>query len=299
VKVGFHVPQWGPMATRRGTLEVARCVEAAGLDSLWVSDHVVCPVETATPYPFAARTPFTPEDGYLEGLTLLAAIAAATERVELGTSVLVASQREPLLLAKAAATIDVLSGGRLVLAVGSGWWREEFEALGAPFESRGRRTDETIQVLRLLWREGVGSFEGETIRFPEVVCLPRPVREGGPPILVGGLTQAALRRAARLGDGWHGVGSRVERLADARGRLDELAAAEGRDPRTFRFSTSAGLPRDPAVAVERLGPLAGIGLDHLVLGAAAESAADLCRRIESFAVNVLPALRAGTGAAPS
>jgi probable F420-dependent oxidoreductase len=297
VKVGFHVPQWGPMASRRGVLDVARCVEAAGLDSVWVSDHVVCPVETATPYPFAARTPFTPEDGYLEGLTMLAAIAAATERVELGTSVLVAPQREPLLLAKTAATIDVLSGGRLVLALGSGWWREEFEALGVPFGSRGRRTDETIQVLRLLWRDGVGSFDGETIRFPEVVCLPRPVRGGGPPILVGGLTEGALRRAARLGDGWHAVGSRSERLARSRTRLGELAAAEGRDPKTLRFSTSAGLPADPNLAIERLVPLAALGLDHLVLGTVAQSATDLCRRIESFAEDVLPALREAAGAA--
>jgi len=281
------------MATRQGVLEVARCVEAAGLDSVWVSDHIVYPLQTVTAYPYAERRPFLLQEGYLEALTMLAAIAGATGRGELGTSVLVVPQREPLLLAKTAATIDVMSDGRLVLAVGSGWWREEFEALGAPFRTRGQRLDETIQALRLLWREGVAAFDGETVRFPEVACLPRPAREGGPPILVGGLTEPALRRAARLGDGWHGIGTRVERLQEIRLRLEELCSEAGRDPRTLGFSTSAGLPRDPAVAVERLSPVVRLGLDQLVLSTPARNPEELCERIESFAADVLPVLQEG------
>lgn len=298
MKFGFHLPQWGDTATRRGVLDVARCVEDTGLDSVWASDHIVYPLRSATPYPYAEGTPFRPEEGYLEGLAMLAVIAGATERVELGTSVLVIPQREPLLLAKTAVTIDVLSSGRLTLVVGAGWWREEFAALGAPFRTRGLRTDETIQALRLLWREGTASFEGRTIRFKEVACLPKPIRAGGVPIFVGGLTEAALRRAVRLGDGWHGLGSRVERLGEARRRLEELCLAEGRDPRTLRFSTSAGLPRDPAVAVDRLGPLAGLGVDQLVLSTPTESPTELCARIEAFATHVLPALRELAAAAP-
>ena len=297
MKVGFHVPQWGRLATREGVLDVARCVEDAGLDSVWVSDHVVYPLGADTPYPYAKRPPFLPEEGYLEGLTMLAAIAGATERVELGVSVLVISQREPLLLAKTAATIDVLSAGRLTLVVGAGWWREEFEALGAAFASRGRRTDEMIQALRLLWREGKASFEGKTARFREVVCLPRPLRPGGIPILVGGLTRPALQRAARMADGWHGLGSRVERLAQTRRRLEELCRETGRDIGSLRFSTSAGLPQDPSVAVERLTPLAALNLDHLVLSTPADSVADLCERIRAFAKDVLPRLRELTAAA--
>ena len=298
MKFGFHVPQWGDTATRRGVLDVARCVEDAGLDSVWASDHIVYPLGSETPYPYGEGTPFRPEEGYLEGLAMLAVIAGATERVELGTSVLVIPQREPLLLAKTAVTIDVLSSGRLTLVVGAGWWREEFAALGAPFLTRGLRTDETIQALRLLWCEGTASFDGRTIRFEEVACLPRPVRAGGVPIFVGGLTEPALRRAVRLGDGWHGLGSRVERLGEARRRLEELCLTEGRDPRTLRFSTSAGLPRDPAVAVERLGPVAGLGVDQLVLSTPAESPTELCARIEAFAAHVLPALRTLAAAAP-
>lgn len=299
MKVGFHVPQWGPLATREGVLDVARAVEAAGLDSVWVSDHIVYPLDTQTPYPYAERPPFLPEEGYLEALTMLAAIAGATDRVELGTSVLVVPQREPLLLAKTAATIDVLSQGRLVLALGGGWWREEFAALGAPFESRGRRLDETVEALRMLWRDGAGSFAGETIGFPEVACLPKPARPGGPRILVGGLTEPALRRAVRLGDGWHGLGSRVEKLGEIKRRLRALCLESGRDPASLSFSTSAGLPKDPAVAVERLGPLVDLGLDRLVLSTPADTTAELCGRIDQFAAVVLPALNARPQAAPA
>lgn len=290
MKVGFHVPQWGPLAGRSGVLDVARCVEAAGLDSVWASDHVVYPVSTSTPYPYADRPPFLPEEGYLEALTMLAAVAGATERVEIGTSVLVVPQREPLLLAKTLATIDVLSGGRVVLVAGGGWWREEFAALGAPFESRGRRLDETIEALRLLWRDGMASYSGSTIAFPEVVCLPKPVRANGPPILVGGMTEPALRRAVRAADGWHGLGSRVDRLAEIKRRLGELCAEAGRDPGTLLFSTSAGVPRDAGVAVERLAPVAELGVDQLVLSTAAESVPELCSKIETFAAEVLPVL---------
>jgi probable F420-dependent oxidoreductase len=292
LRVGVHVPQWGPEATRAGVLEIARSAEAAGLDSVWVADHIVLPPRTRSRYPYSrdGTTVFKPEDGFLDALTTLAVIAGATERIRVGTSVLVLPMRQPLPVAKAVATLDVLSGGRLVLALGTGWLREEFDALGVPFETRGERLAEMVTALRRLWADGRAAAEGEHIRFEEVVCEPRPVRPGGPPLWIGGTSEAALRRAAEYGDGWHAVGSRPGLLAEGRRRLAELALAAGREPGALNFSTSAGLPADPGRALERLTALQAAGLDDLVLNLPGETVHDMLLHIDRLATDLLPAL---------
>jgi probable F420-dependent oxidoreductase len=295
VRIGVHVPQWGREATRNGVLRIAQAAEAAGLDSIWVADHVVLPAQAASRYPYSrdGSTAFKPEDGFLDALTTLAVIAGATERIRLGTSVLVLPMRQSLPLAKAVATLDVLSGGRVVLALGAGWLREEFEALGVPFAGRSERMAEMVQALRALWSEGRASREGRHVRFPEVVCEPRPLQTGGPPLWIGGTSEAALRRAAEYGDGWHAVGSRLELLTDGRRRLSELALAAGRRPEHLNFSTSAGLPSDPGRALERLRALQEIGLDDLVLNLPAGSVDEMLSRLDGLAADLLPALPAG------
>jgi probable F420-dependent oxidoreductase len=292
MKVGVHVPQWGPSATRDGVLAVARTAEEAGLDSVWVADHIVFPLRSGSVYPYrAGGVPFAPEDGFLEAMTTLAAIAGATERVSIGTSVLVLPMRNPLLFAKEVATLDVLSGGRTILALGAGWWEEEFIALDAPFRGRGRRLDEQIQILRRLWSDGSLAWDGESFRFEEVVCEPRPVQPGGPPLWIGGTGPRARRRAARLGDGWHGLGARTDEIAAGRQEIAGLAAQAGRDPGAVSISTSTGLPAEPERQLQRMLDLADCGLGHVVLNVRGETIPELCSAIERFAGEILPAIR--------
>ena len=275
-----------------GVLTIARTIEECGLDSAWVADHIVYPLEGAERYPYSAEgLPFKPQDGFLEALTTLALVAGATSRIALGTSAMVLPMREPLLTAKTIATLDVLSGGRVILAVGAGWWTEEFQALGAPFEGRGRRLDEGIRILRALWSQGSLEHRGEFFSFAEVACEPRPVQRGGPPVWIAGTGSAAWRRAARLGDGWHPLGLGPEQLAEGRAQIDRIARAEGRDPSDIALSTVIGMPSDPGRAVERLLELAESGVAHVILAAPGTSAEERCAAIERFASEVLPVVR--------
>jgi probable F420-dependent oxidoreductase len=291
VKVGVHVPQWGQDADRAGVLTVARMAEEVGLDSVWVADHIVYPLHSDSRYPYRADgPPFAPEDGFLDAFTTLATIAGATERIALGTSVLVLPMRDPLEVAKSVATLDVLSGGRVILGVGAGWWREEFEALGAPFARRGARMDEQIAIVRALWRDGRLSGHRGHYEYDELVSRPRPLQPGGPRMLIGGMGAAARQRAALLGDGWHALGSHDETLREGFADVLRIAREAGRDPAHLSLSTSAGLPADLHSAVRRLGRLAGAGVDQVVLNVPGNTAAETCSAIERLGTEVLPGL---------
>jgi probable F420-dependent oxidoreductase len=298
MRFGVHVPQWGAAATRDGVLAVVRTIEQSGLDSAWVADHVVFPLQSRTVYPYRdGGVPFAPEDGFLEALVTLSALAGVTERIELGTSVLALPMRHPLVVAKQAATLDLLSGGRLILGLGAGWWEEEFRALGSTFGDRGRRFDEQIEIMRAAWTEGMFAWDGDFYSFDSVACLPRPAQPGGPRIWIGGNSRAARRRAGHFGDGWHALGSDGGAIAAGKAEVARVARAAGRDPSSISVSTSAGLPPDPEQAVKRMLELAACGVTHVVLNARAETAADLCRAIESFAANALSTIRRELSAA--
>jgi probable F420-dependent oxidoreductase len=299
VKVGVHIPQWGPEATRHGVLAVARAAEAAGLDSVWVADHLAFPIKSESTYPYrSGGTPFTAEDGFLEAFTTLAAVAGATERVALGTSVFVMPMREPVQVAKTVATLDVLSGGRVILGIGAGWWEEEFRAVGARFAARGRRLDEQIAIVRALWRDGVAEHHGEFYDFDELASLPLPAQPGGPPIWIGGMGKPGWRRAATLGDGWHAVGSHDETLREGHAEVRRLAEGAGRDPESVGLTTSAGLPPEPERAVNRLVRLARAGVHHVVLNLAEDTTAAMCAAIDRLAAEVLPAVHRELAPAP-
>jgi probable F420-dependent oxidoreductase len=265
--------------------------EQAGLDSVWVADHVVYPLRSTSTYPYRADgPPFAALDGFLDAFTTLAAVAGATERVMLGTSVLVLPMRDPLEVAKSVATLDVLSGGRVIVGIGAGWWREEFEALGAPFAGRGQRMDEQIGILRQLWTEGVVREHRGHYSYDELVSRPLPVQPGGPRIIVGGMGPVARRRAALLGDGWHCLGSHDPTLAEGFAEVRRIARQVGRPDGTLSLSTSAGLPADPAKAVQRLERLRGAGVSHVVLNVSENTCAATCAAIERLAAEVLPEL---------
>ena len=224
-----------------GVVDAARAADAAGVDQIVLTDHVAIGPRTDR-YPFGTF-PYPPEEPWLEPLTTLAAVAGATERVRLGTGVLVAPLRPALVLAKTAATLDVLSRGRLDLGVGTGWQREEFTDPGQPFAGRAARLDDTIRACRALWTEPPPvSFSSPTVTFQTLWCEPRPVQPGGIPVWFGsGPTDATARRVAELGDGWLPVGVRpVEELRDGIGRLRAAYRAAGRDPATL--GVRAGVP---------------------------------------------------------
>ena len=217
-----------------GVVDAARAADAAGVDQLVLTDHLAIGPRTDR-YPFGTF-PYPPEEPWLEPLTTLAAIAGATERVRLGTGVLVAPLRPALLLAKTAATLDVVSRGRLDLGVGTGWQREEFTDPGQPFVGRGARLDDTIRACHALWTEPPPvSFSSPTVRFEGLWCEPRPVQPGGIPVWFGGgPTDATAQRVAALGHGWLPVGVRpIEELRDGIERLRAAYRVAGRDEATL------------------------------------------------------------------
>jgi probable F420-dependent oxidoreductase len=230
LRLGAKVPNSGPLPFRLGTARMAATLERAGFESIWTSDHVVFPHDVKSPYPFAAdgRMTWPADIDYLEPVVALSAMTATTSSAELGTSVLILPMRNPILFAKQAACIDVLSGGRLVLGVGVGWLREEFEALGADFKSRGAVLDEWLTIARQCWTGTVEPFEGRHYRLPQAIYS-RPVPARRPPVLIGGMSRNALQRAGRIADGWLAQYS-LEELSETH-LSDGLAAIKqaGRD----------------------------------------------------------------------
>jgi len=287
VKFGIIAPYAvAPVEDGRFATSFARMVEDLGFESLWVVEHVVMSVEYSSVYPYdpSGRSPFTAEVAQPDPLIWLAHVAAVTQRVRLATGVLIVPQRNPLILAKECASLDRLSGGRLELGIGVGWVREEAAALGVSFEDRGRRTDEYLEAMRTLWREPVASFHGEHVRFDRVVSNPKPLQEGGVPILVGGHSKAAARRAGRYGDGFYPLGVTEEKLALLLEVMRESAAQAGRDPGAIEL-TLIGMP-DLASAERN----ARLGAGRTVIAAKSGDLADLRRDLERYRREVIERL---------
>lgn len=207
---------FGVQPSKERIVSVAQAAERLGYDSVWVSDHILVSKDK-------------PRYGHIyEVLTTLAYIAGMTERIRLGTSILVLPQRDAILAAKQVATLDNLSEGRVILGVGVGWMNDEFENLGADFHRRGRHTDEALRVMKTLWQADDPSFEGEFYRFDDVLFGPKPAQPGGPPIWVGGNSDAAFQRIALLGDGWNADDAEFGQLKAVSERLQATAAENGR-----------------------------------------------------------------------
>lgn len=202
VRIGAYVPSYRPLPARPGFCDMGARAEAEGFDSVWVSDHVVIPDATASPYPFSEtrKVTYRETDDWFDAVVAMSFLAASTRRVELGVGVLVLPLRHPLLVAKQVASLDRQAGGRVILGVGTGWLSEEYDALGVPFASRGARLDEQLTLLRAAWGGVVEPVEGRHFRVPaKVHANPTPQRHV--PVVVGGMSRTALGRAARE-DGW-------------------------------------------------------------------------------------------------
>jgi probable F420-dependent oxidoreductase len=259
VHVGISFANVGPGADPAGAVAAATAAEAAGFESLWTVEHHVVPSGYGSQYPYSrdGRMPGDDDSPIPEPLTWLAYVAARTETIRLATGITVLPLRNPVVLAATAATVDHLSGGRLILGIGSGWLEEEFNALGVPFEGRGERTDDTIRAMRALWAESPASYEGTHASFRDVHLEPRPVR-GTVPIVVGGHSRRAARRAGELGDGFFPAGRRAE-IPDLVAAAREAAERAGRDPEGLEITVGSNL--DPS----RLEEWAGFGAHRVVL----------------------------------
>jgi probable F420-dependent oxidoreductase len=249
-----------------GALALAAAAEQAGFESIWGGEHVIMPtaIESAYPYTQDGKIPATPDTPIPDPLIWLAYVAAAAPSLRLGTCILILPQRNPLVLAKELATLDQLSGGRVELGIGVGWMKEEFDALGIPWKARGARTDEYIEAMRLLWSDARVEFHGRFVDFDEVTCAPRPAG-GSIPIIVGGDTERAISRAARLGNGYFPGATDPDTLAHLISDLREKAAGHGRDPAEIEVSVIFAPPGDdPRGAVETL---AALGVSRLMVPA--------------------------------
>jgi probable F420-dependent oxidoreductase len=293
LEIGSHLPVYGPGATRETLVAFARRMEALGYDSLWVSDHVVIPYEIRSRYPYNATGdfPLAPTTTFLEPLAVMALVAGVTERVKLGTTVLVLPHRHPVLAAKALATIDHLAPGRVILGAGVGWMREEIELLGAPYDRRGAWTDEAIRVMRACWTEDRPAFSGEFFRVPPIGFAPRPPR-GAIPIWIGGHTARALRRVVELGDGWHAAFATPAEMADGVAKLRAECARRGRDVASITLSVRVGLAARKSAdeTVSELKALRDLGVRHVVLETRARDLADMVALHERFSAEVRPRL---------
>jgi probable F420-dependent oxidoreductase len=292
MRLGFSLlNNWG-MDDAQALVGLAVRADELGFDSVWVHDHV-----------FNVGHVFDRVGGkpYYEPLTVLGFVAARTSRVRLGTSVLVLPYHNAVRLAKPAATLDVLSGGRLIMGVGVGLIQQEMEAMGSAYAQRGVITDESIAVMRALWTQDEPRFEGKHYRFAGMKFSPKPLQTPSIPIVIGGVSRAAIRRAARLGDGWQPLGMSPEVLAQGIATLREEARACGRDAAQIPISIAMSL------AVSRLGrhtlgtkpteiitnaeAYARLGVDTLVISANTGDPTEARAALEMVAREVLPAVR--------
>jgi probable F420-dependent oxidoreductase len=311
---GFALPGRGPLATPEALTKLAEKADALRYSSIFVTDHVVIPTSNRSVYPYATSGRFAGDwtNGYLEPLAMMGVLVGLTSRVKIGTSVLVVPYRNPVVTAKILATLDVMSGGRIILGAGVGWMKEEFEALQAPsFTDRGKVTDEYLRLMRDLWTKEPVEFTGAHYRLPSVSALPKPRQKGGIPIWIGGHTDVALRRTGELADAWHPIGMRPpamllpEEYAQMVKIIHGWAGKAGRDPKAITLSLRVPLelaPKRGKVAVSEQPGFRGtapdvirhiktyqaLGVSHFVFDLAAPDLKGQLVMMERFAQEVRP-----------
>lgn len=299
MKFGICIPHYGKAIDVRGIIENVQYAEKLGFDSAWVTDHIVVPRSMDLIY----------RDNMFEPVALLSHLAGLVPRMQLGTSVLILPYRNPVVLAKMLATIDRLSGGRLIVGVGGGWMTEEFAALGVSYPERGKLSDECLRVLRETWTNEVVSFHGHYTSFQDMKVSPMPVQQHLP-LWVGGVSPRARRRAAEFGDGWHATGSSPEAMAEGVAHLKKLWAKNGRsgepvismrallfiegishDAVSYAPRPGRDLLRgDVDTILARLQAYRQAGVQHLVFELSLQSFESSARTMETFMSKIRPKL---------
>ncbi len=284
---GLNLPNFSRLGHREAMIAVAQRAEELGFSSLWSGDHILLPTSMPEPY-----------GNLLESFTTLSHLAAITEHIRLATGILVLPQRDPLLVAKQAATVHHLSGGRLVLGVGVGYVKQEYAYLRADFGMRGRLADEYVLALRALFESAAPEFHGEHINFSDVLFSPRPTVQI--PIVVGGNSQAALRRAATLGDGWHGLRLSPDGARAALAVMDRYGHKEDFTV-SLRLWTRVGgtidgverasaLHGDVGAIIEQIHGYADVGVHQVVIEPFSNDLQDFLEQLQRFADEIAPAL---------
>lgn len=265
MKFGVMFANVGPMAHPEGAVALAQAAEAGGIESLWTVEHTVVPAgyQSAYPYSPTGRMPGPEDSDIPDPLIWLAYVAASTSTIRLGTGILILPQRNPVVLAKEVATLDRMSGGRVELGIGVGWLEEEFDAIGIPFTDRGARTDDYVAALRALWTQDEATHHGSHSSFDKAISRPRPT-QGSVPIVVGGHSKAAARRAGRLGDGFFPGRGSHEELAALIEVMRASAVEHGRDPDAIEI-TSGGNGALGSKALDEVKALADLGVSRVII----------------------------------
>jgi probable F420-dependent oxidoreductase len=262
MKLGVFAALASPYADRSVIAALGRVAEERGVHSIWVPEHVVLFDEYASSYPYSpdGKIPAPPGAGMLEPFTLLSFLAAATETVRLGTAVCLLPQRNPVYTAKEAAAVDYLSNGSFDFGIGVGWLEEEFKAVDVDWPRRGKRTDDYVEVLKALWCDDPSSFAGEFYDLPECRMHPKPVQQPHPPLHFGGESDAAMRRVARVGQGWHTFNRLPDEVPASLAKLDRFLADEGRTRADVEITVS---PYFNGLTTDMVAQYAEAGVDQV------------------------------------
>jgi len=244
--------------------EIAHEVENLGFESFFIPEHPVIPIDFKTVPPYGGGKLPEHYGRWMDPFIALSVAAGVTKRVKLGTGICLFPEREPIVTAKLIATLDVISGGRVVLGVGAGWLREETEAFGVNFLTRWKLLRESTEAMRVLWTEKECSYQGDLVRFPPLRCEPKPIQKPYPPILLGALGPKALERVARTYDGWCPAASSPESLKRDGDTIRKLAAERGRDPKSIRIEPFIA-PSDEGISLDVLKRFKEAGVDRLIL----------------------------------
>jgi probable F420-dependent oxidoreductase len=291
MQFGAHIFGVGALADPVTLAEVARLAESLGYHSVFLADHILVPRTLASPYPYArdGSFPYDPDSNWLDPLVALGYLAGQTRTIRLGTSITVVPMRHPIITAKQIATADYLSGGRVIFGAGVGWMAEEFALLGASFHDRGRRMDEYLRLMKVLWTEDNPHFQGDYFQVADCGFAPKPVQKPHVPLWIGGESQAALQRAARLGDGWHSAGTS---LADLPQQLHLLRAALHKAGRQEQDFVISAFPTD-RFTLQLVRQFAAHGVTHLLVPVFSFSRDRVLQRLEQIATEVLAPYQRG------
>ena len=285
MEFGAHIFGVGALADPAALAEVARTAEALGYHSVFVADHIIVPrgLESKYPYSQDGSCPYAPEKDWLDPMVALGYLAGQTSTIRLGTSVTVLPMRHPIVTAKQIVSADHLSGGRIIFGAGVGWMREEFDLLGESFHDRGRRMDEYLQLMKVLWTEENPHFEGEYFQVDQCGFAPKSSQQPHVPIWIGGESNAALRRAARLGNGWHSAGTSLADLPDKLRILRAGLDAAGRQDDDFVVSA---FPTD-RFTIDLVHQFAAHGVSHMLVPVFSFNKDTVMQRLEAIASDVI------------
>ena len=287
MRIGVFTPFSNPFATAAIIKAVGQAADRAGFASMWLPEHVVLFDEYGSNYPYSpdGKLAVPAESGLLEPFTTMGFLAACTENIRIGTAICLLPQRNPVYVAKEVSNLDYLSDGRINLGIGVGWLKEEFDVLNIDFARRGARTDEYIQILKTLWCDPVSEFSGEFHQLPACRMYPKPVQSPHPLLYIGGESDAALKRVARLGQGWHGFNHTAETAAERIAKLSAYIAAEGRA--RSDVDVTVAVPMGLELSVDDVKRYRDAGVDQLTIPVFAADADQAKDMIDALAETIL------------